>query len=204
MPMKKEDYDLNGNGKIDPDEREIMLEDRRRRMEDQDAKRDTQRRLTVACTAGMLVYPLVIFLAVWVGLDRAAELITDIASVYVIGASGVVAAYFGFNAMEANDLSVDEIVSRIKQTIGDKPVYLTFDIDCLDPAFAPGTGTPVCGGLNSDKILKIIRGLQGVNMVGMDVVEVSPAYDQSDITALAGATIALELLYVWTANRLAD
>ena len=100
--MNKENYDLNGNGKIDPDEREIMLEDRRRRMEDQDAKRDTQRRLTVACTAEMLVYPLVIFLAVWVGLDRAAELITDIASVYVIGASGVVAAYFGFNAMEAN------------------------------------------------------------------------------------------------------
>ncbi|WP_434762765.1 agmatinase [Vibrio fortis] len=108
------------------------------------------------------------------------------------------------NAMEANDLSVDEIVSRIKQTVGDKPVYLTFDIDCLDPAFAPGTGTPVCGGLNSDKILKIIRGLQGLNMVGMDVVEVSPAYDQSDITALAGATIALELLYVWTANRLVN
>ena len=100
--MKKDDYDLNGNGKIDPDEREIMLEDRRRRMEDQDAKRDTQRRLTVAWTAGMLVYPLVSFLAVWAGLDRAAELITDIASVYVIGASGVVAAYFGFNAMEAN------------------------------------------------------------------------------------------------------
>ena len=108
------------------------------------------------------------------------------------------------NAMEANDLSVADIVSRIKQTVGDKPVYLTFDIDCLDPAFAPGTGTPVCGGLNSDKILKIIRGLQGVNMVGMDVVEVSPAYDQSDITALAGATIALELLYLWTANRLAN
>ncbi|MEZ9057946.1 agmatinase [Vibrio pelagius] len=108
------------------------------------------------------------------------------------------------NAMEANDLSVADIVSRIKRTVGNKPVYLTFDIDCLDPAFAPGTGTPVCGGLNSDKILKIIRGLQGVNMVGMDVVEVSPAYDQSDITALAGATIALELLYLWTANRLAN
>lgn len=95
------EYDFNGNGVIDPDERKIMLEDRRRKMEDQDAKRDTQRRLTVACTAGMLLYPLVIFLAVWVGLDRAAELITDIASVYVIGASGVVAAYFGFNAMES-------------------------------------------------------------------------------------------------------
>ena len=70
--MNKENYDLNGNGKIDPDEREIMLEDRRRRMEDQDAKRDTQRRLTVACTAGMLLYPLVIVLAVWVGLDQLA------------------------------------------------------------------------------------------------------------------------------------
>ncbi|MGF1777793.1 agmatinase [Vibrio nomapromontoriensis] len=100
------------------------------------------------------------------------------------------------NAMQANDMSVDEIVAQIKATTGDKPVYITFDIDCLDPAFAPGTGTPVCGGLNSDKVLKIIRGLAGMNVVGMDVVEVSPPYDQSDLTALAGATIALELLYV--------
>ncbi|MFZ9015089.1 MAG: hypothetical protein ACO21T_13650 [Alphaproteobacteria bacterium] len=103
--MKKDDYDFNGNGQIDPDEREIMLEDRRRRMEDQDAKRDTQRRLTVACAAGMLLYPLIIVIATWVGLERAAELITDIASVYVIGASGVVAAYFGFNAMENKNVT---------------------------------------------------------------------------------------------------
>jgi len=94
------DYDFNGNGKIDPDEREIMLEDRRRKMLDADAKRDVQRRLVVACTAGMLLYPVVIVIAVLAGLDRAAELVADIASVYVIGASGVVAAYFGFNAME--------------------------------------------------------------------------------------------------------
>lgn len=85
--------------------------------------------------------------------------------------------------------------------MGDKPVYLTFDIDCLDPAFAPGTGTPVCGGLSSDKILKIIRALKGINLIGMDVVEVSPPYDQSDLTSLAGATIALELLYVWASNK---
>ena len=97
------EYDFNGNGKIDPDEREIMLEDRRRKMEDADAKRDVQRRLVVACTAGMLLYPAVIVLAVLAGLERAAELITDIASVYVIGASGVVAAYFGFNAMESKN-----------------------------------------------------------------------------------------------------
>lgn len=106
------------------------------------------------------------------------------------------------NAMEANDLSASEMVEKIKAIVGDKPVYLTFDIDCLDPAFAPGTGTPVCGGMTSDKVLKILRSLQGVNLVGMDVVEVSPAYDQSDITALAAATIALDLLYLWTQQRM--
>lgn len=83
-------------------------------------------------------------------------------------------------------------------------MYITFDIDCLDPAFAPGTGTPVCGGLNSDKVLKIIRALAGINVVGMDVVEVSPPYDQSELTALAGATIALELLYVWASRPTKD
>jgi hypothetical protein len=97
-----ENYDLNQNGKIDSDERDIMLEDRRRRMEDQDAKRDTQRRLTVACTAGMLLYPFAILIASVLGYSEAAGLIADIATVYVVAASGVVAAYFGFNAMEAN------------------------------------------------------------------------------------------------------
>lgn len=96
-----EDYDLNKNGKIDPDEREIMLEDRRRKMEDADSKRDTQRRLTVACAAGMLLYPFAILVASALGFSEAAGLIADIATVYVVAASGVVAAYFGFNAMEA-------------------------------------------------------------------------------------------------------
>lgn len=99
--MTIDDYDFNGNGKIDPDERAIMLEDRRRKMEDQDAKRDTQRRLTVACTVGMLLYPFAILVASVLGFDEAAALIADIATVYVVAASGVVAAYFGFNAMEA-------------------------------------------------------------------------------------------------------
>lgn len=108
------------------------------------------------------------------------------------------------NAMEANDLSAADIVEKIKAIVGNKPVYLTFDIDCLDPAFAPGTGTPVCGGMTSDKVLKILRSLQDINLIGMDVVEVSPAYDQSDITALAGATIALDLLYLWTQQRMID
>nr|MBC8467498.1 arginase family protein [Candidatus Neomarinimicrobiota bacterium] len=76
------------------------------------------------------------------------------------------------------------------------PVYLTFDIDCLDPAFAPGTGTPVVGGLSTDKALKIVRGLTELNIIGFDLVEVSPQYDHAEITALAGATIILEYLYL--------
>jgi agmatinase len=110
-------------------------------------------------------------------------------------------AFNVINAMQANDMSVDEIVEQIRKVVGDKPVYFTFDIDCLDPAYAPGTGTPVCGGMTTDKILKIIRALQGIKLVGMDVVEVSPPYDHSDVTALAAATIGLELLYVWAASR---
>jgi agmatinase len=102
------------------------------------------------------------------------------------------------NAMQANDMSVDEIAAQIKSSVGDMPVYLTFDIDCLDPAFAPGTGTPVCGGLTTDKTLKILRALAGINIIGMDVVEVAPAYDNSDVTALAAATIAVELAHLWT------
>lgn len=107
----------------------------------------------------------------------------------------------GFNvitAPQANDMSVEQIASFIKEKVQDMPVYLTFDIDCLDPAFAPGTGTPVCGGLSTDKILKILRSLTDINIVGMDVVEVAPAYDNSEITALAAATIAVELLHLWT------
>ncbi|MCL1144765.1 agmatinase [Shewanella sp. 10N.261.52.F9] len=101
------------------------------------------------------------------------------------------------DAATANDLTADEIVAQIRERVGDMPLYVTFDIDCLDPAFAPGTGTPVCGGLTSDKAMKIIRGLKGMKIVGMDVVEVAPAYDSAEITALAGATLGLEMLHVW-------
>ena len=105
------------------------------------------------------------------------------------------------NAMQANDLTPEQIVEQIKATIGDLPVYFTFDIDAIDPAFAPGTGTPVCGGLTTDKVLKIIRLLDGINIVGMDVVEVAPAYDHAELTALAGASIALEMMYMWTKHN---
>lgn len=99
--MTLEEYDLNGNGKIDRDERAIMLEDRRRKMEDADAKRDAQRRMTWFALAGMVLYPVAILIASLIGLDTAAGLIADIATVYVVAVSGVTAAYFGFNAMES-------------------------------------------------------------------------------------------------------
>ena len=99
--MTKDDYDLNSNGKIDLDEKEIMLEDRYRKMEDADAKRDAQRRMTWFALSGMVLYPLAILIASWLGLSDAASLIADIATVYVVAVSGVTAAYFGFNAMES-------------------------------------------------------------------------------------------------------
>lgn len=95
-----------------------------------------------------------------------------------------------------NEKPVKKVIRKIRQVIADKPVYLSFDIDCLDPAFAPGTGTPVAGGLSSDRALQIIRGLKGLDLRGMDVVEVAPAYDHAELTALAAATLALEMLYL--------
>lgn len=95
---------------------------------------------------------------------------------------------------------VAETVRRIRDVVGGRPTYITFDIDCLDPAFAPGTGTPVWGGLASWQAAAILRGLAGVNLVGGDVVEVSPPYDTTGATAVAGAHVAMELiaLYGWT------
>jgi len=105
------------------------------------------------------------------------------------------------SAALANDLSAEQIVDQIRTRIGDTPCYLTFDIDCLDPAYAPGTGTPVIGGLTTDRALKIIRGLEGINLIGMDIVEVAPSYDHAEITSLAAATLGLEMLYVLAAGR---
>lgn len=98
----------------------------------------------------------------------------------------------------------EAVATEVKRVVGDHKAYLTFDIDCLDPAYAPGTGTPVVGGLTTWQALEIIRGLVGIEFVAMDIVEVAPAYDISDITALAGATIAAEYLCVRAAKRDAD
>jgi agmatinase len=88
----------------------------------------------------------------------------------------------------------DAVIAAIRDRVGAQNVYLTFDIDCLDPAFAPGTGTPVPGGLTPAQALEIIRGLNGMDIVGADVVEVSPPYDVSEITALSAAHIAHDIL----------
>ena len=105
------------------------------------------------------------------------------------------------DAHSANEQSVADIVSAIRARVGEMPAYLTFDIDCLDPAFAPGTGTPVVGGLSTSKVLRILQGIADLDIVGFDVVEVSPAYDDAGVTALAGASLALQFLYM-RASRL--
>lgn len=98
------------------------------------------------------------------------------------------------DGFEAQDLGAKEIAKRIFERTGNNNVYLTFDIDCLDPAFAPGTGTPVAGGLATVQALQILRELKGLDIVGSDVVEVSPAYDHANVTAIAGSTIAMFML----------
>jgi len=96
------------------------------------------------------------------------------------------------------------IAARVREIVGEAPAYLSFDIDALDPAFAPGTGTPVWGGLTSAQAAAILRGLRGLNMVGGDVVEVSPPYDPTGVTAIAGAHVAVELICLWGWTRRPD
>ena len=94
-----EEYDLDGNGKLDAEERKLYLDDRRRRLEDDDSKRDAQRHMTWFALSGMVLYPAVIFLCTLIGQETAAMLIADIANIYVVSVSALVGAYFGFTAM---------------------------------------------------------------------------------------------------------
>ena len=119
-----------------------------------------------------------------------------------IGIRTVTEDYLGVNVITARELhekGTAWAVAVAKDIVGDAPCYVTFDIDALDPAFAPGTGTPVWGGLHSWQAAAMLRDLAGINMVGGDVVEVSPPYDTTGATAIAGAHVAYELicLYHW-------
>lgn len=114
--------------------------------------------------------------------------------------------FMGVKVLDApwvHDHGPEAVLAEITRVIGGHPVYVTFDIDCLDPSAAPGTGTPVPGGLSSAQALKIVRNLGGLNIVGMDVVEVAPSYDQSEITAIAAAHIACDMLCLLRNQKLA-
>ncbi|MCO5969330.1 agmatinase [Actinoallomurus soli] len=103
----------------------------------------------------------------------------------------------GFGIHTAADLlrrGVDEIADRLRTRVGDRPVYLSVDVDVLDPAHAPGTGTPEAGGLTSRELLEILRGFTGLNVIGADVVEVAPAYDHAELTGVAASHIAYDLV----------
>jgi agmatinase len=104
---------------------------------------------------------------------------------------------FGFEIVRAADFDrrgAEEIAEGVRRRVGDAPVYLSVDIDVLDPAFAPGTGTPEMGGLTSRELLALLRALPGDQLVGLDVVEVSPPYDSAEVTALAAATVAFDVI----------
>jgi agmatinase len=114
--------------------------------------------------------------------------------------------YLGVNVIDArtvHERGAAWTTARVKEIVGQRPTYVTFDIDALDPAFAPGTGTPVWGGLASWQAAAIMRYLAGINMVGGDVVEVSPPFDTTGATAIAGAHVATELmcLYLWNKRK---
>ena len=109
------------------------------------------------------------------------------------------AAGWGFRQFLAPDLwhqPLDGLAAEVRAAIGDHPVYVSYDIDSLDPAYAPGTGTPEIGGLTTPQAMQLIRGLRGTRIVGFDLVEVSPPYDPSGNTALTAANLVFELLCV--------
>ncbi|MEJ2858206.1 MULTISPECIES: agmatinase [unclassified Saccharothrix] len=103
----------------------------------------------------------------------------------------------GFGIVTAADVmrrGVDEVAQALRERVGDRPLYVSIDIDVLDPAHAPGTGTPEAGGLTSRELLEILRGLAGCDLVSADVVEVAPAYDHADITSIAASHVAYDLV----------
>ncbi|MBB4684755.1 agmatinase [Amycolatopsis jiangsuensis] len=110
----------------------------------------------------------------------------------------------GFGIVTSGDVlrrGIDETVDALRQRIGDRPLYVSVDIDVLDPAHAPGTGTPEAGGMTSRELLEILRGLRDLNLVGADVVELAPAYDHAEITAIAASHVAYDLVSLLTLGK---
>jgi agmatinase len=95
---------------------------------------------------------------------------------------------------EIDSIGTSGVIEKIRHRVGDAPLYISIDIDVLDPAFAPGTGTPEIGGFSTRELAAILRGLAGLEVVGLDVVEVSPPYDHAEVTALAAANLVYDVL----------
>jgi agmatinase len=112
-------------------------------------------------------------------------------------------AGFGFRivtAMDFEELGIGAVVARVRERIGDAPLYVSIDIDVLDPGTAPGTGTPEAGGLTSRELLGVLRGLKGLRLEAADIVEVAPAYDHAEITSMAASHVAYELISLLAAR----
>ncbi|MGR3757853.1 MAG: agmatinase [Tranquillimonas sp.] len=134
----------------------------------------------------------------------AAEGVIDVARSTQVGLRTYNDSDYGFEILTSPWIhrnGIDAALEVVRDRAGDAPVYLSFDIDGLDPAFAPGTGTPVAGGLASWQGLDFVRGLGGLNLIGMDLVEVSPPYDHAEITAIAAATVAHDWLCLLAEER---
>jgi agmatinase len=110
----------------------------------------------------------------------------------------------GFTVVHCRDIDrigITGVIDAVRSRVGAHPVYVSIDIDVLDPAFAPATGTPEAGGMTSRELLAILRGMNGLNIVGADVVEVSPSYDHAEVTAVAAANVAYELITLIACGR---
>lgn len=112
----------------------------------------------------------------------------------------------GFNVIDARQvrrIGIDDVIEKVHQIVAGRPCYVSFDVDCLDPAFAPGTGTPVAGGLTSAEALEILYGIEAMslNVVGADVVEVAPPYDNAEITAIAAAQVAHRFCHMFKTSK---
>jgi len=105
-----------------------------------------------------------------------------------------------FTSVEFQDLGVNAAIEKMKARVGNRPVYISIDIDVLDPAHAPGTGTPEAGGLTSRELLSVLRATAGMNVIGADIVEVAPAYDHAQITGIAASHVMYELISAFAAK----
>jgi agmatinase len=111
---------------------------------------------------------------------------------------------YGFELItmaEVREIGIPNVIDRICERVGDTSVFITFDIDAVDPAFAPGTGTPEVGGFTSGEAMRLVGGLSGMNIVGFDIVEVLPEYDPTDITALLAANIVYQFISIIAAKN---